>query len=275
MYCGNMNKTQLLEELEKMDTQLSNLISGLREKPEMKISGSLHCCSRGSKTEFSHILEDGRRVYIGNDSRELLVSLARKKHYGKMLEAAENEKHQISRCIAVLKSGRGISDVDEVYGSLHEGIRKLSGPLSITNDSYAIQWYRTNSKFRKQTQKLTGNLETMTGVKVSSKSEVIIADRLDAAGVPYIYEITLGLDGGDQIRYPDFMILNKRLRKTFLWEHLGMLDKGTYCTDAQVKLEAYARNGYFPGRNLLLTFESERMPLSTRYVDSLIKEFLL
>ena len=270
-----MNKTQLIEELRKMDGQLDILISDLKGRPEMRAEGRLVCSSRGNCTEFRRIFDDGRSIYLGNDDHELLVSLAKKRHFSKMLETAGNEKKQIAGCLRLLSSGRALSDIDEVYGSLHKGIRKLCGPFTITNDGYAIQWYKKNSRYRSQTKNITGTLETQRGDKVNSKSEVIIADRLDAAGVPYIYEVTLGLDGGDVVRYPDFMVLNKRLRKTYYWEHLGMMDKGTYSTDAQMKLELYARNGIFPGKNLLVSFESERMPLSTRYVDMLIKEYLI
>ena len=270
-----MNKKSIIRELVKLESDLTNLVSILSVKPELKAKGSLICYERGDTVEYQHLLEDGSRVYIGKDNRNLLVSLAQKKHYLKMIDAAQREIKQIDRCLKALQSDRGISDIDDVYPSLHKGIQNLSGSFTITDDGYAVKWLKDNLKGSTGKKQLTGELETSRGDKVKSKSEVIIADRLDLAGVPYVYEYTLGLDNGKAIRYPDFYVLNKRTRKAYFWEHLGMLDKGNYCYSSQVKLDEYARNGYFPGKNLLITFESENRPLSTRYVDMLIKEYLI
>lgn len=274
-YLLRMNKKSIIQELTKLESELTTLISLISEKPELKVSGSLICYERGETIEYQHLLDDGSRVYIAKDNRKLLVSLAQKKHYLKMMDAATREIKQIDRCLKALQSDRCISDIDDVFPSLHKGIQNLSGPFTVTDDGYAVKWLKDNLKGSTGKKQLTGELETSRGIKVKSKSEVIIADRLDLAGVPYVYEFTLGLDNGNSIRYPDFYVLNKRTRKTYFWEHLGMLDKGNYCYASQVKLDEYARNGYFPGKNLLITFESENRPLSTKYVDMLIKEYLL
>ena len=75
--------------------------------------------------------------------------------------------------------------------------------------------------------------------------------------------------------YPDFTVLNKRTRKIYYWEHLGRLGDPEYCFDTLIKLEDYSDNGILLGKNLILTFESQKMPLYTANVDRLIKQFLI
>ena len=107
-----------------------------------------------------------------------------------------------------------------------------------------------------------------------SKSEVIIADALDAAGVPYRYEQALFIGGYSPV-YPDFTALNKRTRKEYVWEHLGAMGDAEYCENALDKLNRYARAGYLPGDTLLVTQESANVPLDTRVVTALVERFLL
>ena len=59
------------------------------------------------------------------------------------------------------------------------------------------------------------------GVRVRSKSELIIANLLEQYDVPYKYEMPLSLDENGIVR-PDFIALNVRLRSEYVWEHLGM-----------------------------------------------------
>lgn len=106
-----------------------------------------------------------------------------------------------------------------------------------------------------------------------SKSEKILADKLYAMNIPYVYEIPLYLRGYGDVR-PDFMVLNKRTRKEYYWEHLGMMDDREYCEKTIRKIECYEKNGIFPGKNLLLTYETEMHPLNGRVVEEIIREYL-
>jgi hypothetical protein len=65
------------------------------------------------------------------------------------------------------------------------------------------------------------------GELMISKSEVIIANELAAAGIVYEYELPfIGTDGTP--RYPDFTIEDADTGITWYWEHLGMLGNTKY-----------------------------------------------
>jgi ATP-dependent exoDNAse (exonuclease V) alpha subunit len=67
--------------------------------------------------------------------------------------------------------------------------------------------------------------EALAGCMVRSKSEVIIANLLATAQIPFHYEVPLFASDGT-FYLPDFTV-EWRGRK-FFWEHLGMLDKPEY-----------------------------------------------
>ena len=62
--------------------------------------------------------------------------------------------------------------------------------------------------------------------------------------------------------------------KKFAWEHFGMMDDPDYAARATEKLELYAENGFFPGKNLIITMETSAKPLSSKLLKSLIKTYL-
>jgi len=270
-----VNKEQLLIEHQKLRAELKIFTSDIRMKPEMKNDYSLKCCSRGKGIDYYKVRGE-ERIYLGADKEKEKRELARKELWTRTLEAAEAEIKQLDRCIEILERGYPVSDIDRVYPLLHRGVRELTGPVAASNDGYAIQWVKKYARFKNQTRATNGSLKTARGEIVRSKSELIIADKLHSAGVPYIYEVSVSFMNDDYMRrLPDFFVLNKRTRKEFFWEHFGMMDNPEYCAEAQFKMDIYAKNGYFPGKNLLITFESSKVPLNTGYVDMLIKEYLL
>jgi len=68
---------------------------------------------------------------------------------------------------------------------------------------------------------------TSAGRVVRSKSKLLIAERLDTAGVAWQYERPFR--GGDgRVVYPDFTVEDADTGTTYLWEHLGMLADPAY-----------------------------------------------
>ena len=150
-------------------------------------------------------------------------------------------------------------------------------------------------------------LFTDNNEQVRSKSEVIIANALKAAGVPYRYEFPLLVDRNAADNYeasdnmgsahvtasvksraktpdfydqdicqlhPDFYCLNLRTRQEFAWEHFGMMDDSKYAANATEKLELYAENDFFLGKNLIITMETSAKPLSSKLLKSVIQTYL-
>jgi hypothetical protein len=77
------------------------------------------------------------------------------------------------------------------------------------------------------------------GELMISKSEVIIANELNSAGIVYEYERPF--IGQDRTRrYPDFTIEDADTGTTWFWEHLGMLGDAEYEIGLQMTLKSFS-----------------------------------
>jgi ATP-dependent exoDNAse (exonuclease V) alpha subunit len=120
---------------------------------------------------------------------------------------------------------------------------------------------------------------TGRGLAVRSKSELLIAEALDNAGILFDYEKPLSLGGS--VRYPDFTIDDEISGRVFLWEHLGMLEREDYRLSWNKKLAWYRSQGVLPadeggGPNgtLITTTESSKTGFDMPVVKSVISQFL-
>ena len=117
---------------------------------------------------------------------------------------------------------------------------------------------------------------TERGDLVRSKSELVIADKLHAAGVDYGYEQPLVLSGG-RTRYPDFTVEDDASGTTYYWEHLGLLDDPAYRVRWERKREEYLEDGIVPWsegkdaeRLLIVTSDGPRGGLDAQVISKLI-----
>ncbi|MBQ2456495.1 MAG: hypothetical protein II499_10460, partial [Firmicutes bacterium] len=58
------------------------------------------------------------------------------------------------------------------------------------------------------------------------------------------------------------------------WEHAGMLDNTGYGEDLVKKLNDYARDGIIPGRDLIISFETQAQPLRTEIIEAIAEYYL-
>jgi len=84
---------------------------------------------------------------------------------------------------------------------------------------------------------------TRKGIAVRSKSEVVVADVLDALGISYEYEQPLySRTDPKDFRLPDFTVSFEG--DVFYWEHLGMLNVPSYREAWERKQTWYKENGF-------------------------------
>ena len=111
---------------------------------------------------------------------------------------------------------------------------------------------------------------------VRSKSEVIIANLLyrNKTDIIYKYEKPLEVieNGRKKTIYPDFTIMNVHTGKVTYWEHAGIMDDAFYANEFVKKMNLYITNGLMPGKDVVVTFESQGNPLDIGVVKRLVKE---
>ncbi len=106
------------------------------------------------------------------------------------------------------------------------------------------------------------------GQFVRSKSEAIIAHALFQNHVDYQYELPIYF--GNTILHPDFTIHHTRTGEKYLWEHFGLVDNNFYQANMFNKMSIYISNGFIPGKNLILTYETKASPINIEYIQTLI-----
>lgn len=120
---------------------------------------------------------------------------------------------------------------------------------------------------------------TTRGELVRSKSEVIIANLLDARDIDYEYEQQLTIGGVPQNKFPDFTVEDDDTGVRYIWEHLGMLGDHGYKRRWTEKERWYREHGILPceeggGPNgtLIVTRDDPRGGIDSSAIHRLIEE---
>lgn len=127
---------------------------------------------------------------------------------------------------------------------------------------YEISLYRTEE--RRHT--------TSRGLKVRSKTEVLIAEKLYEFKLPFHYEEVLHI--GEKTVVPDFTV-RVRGGKRFYWEHCGLMNNEDYKWRHKKKLELYEAAGIVPWKNLIVTYDNDEGSINLAVIESEIRNKLL
>ena len=279
-----LSPNQLAPLLEKRLAELQNLLFTKKKTYEKAPQGRIRISQNGGHPEYYLVTERGslRGKYLPHSQKTLARQLAQKDYDARLIKLLQKEISTLQNYMKQTSNGRAIP---ELYDSLCPARRSLITPAILTNEQYAARWQDVSWTGRPFVPDAP-YICTAHGERVRSKSEVIIADTLFRYNIPYRYEfpITLKRSNSDDIRrdfgssitlYPDFLCLNTRTRQEFYWEHFGLMDDPAYSNNAVGKLRLYTENGILPGRNLIITMETQTEPPSIKALEKLIEEFLL
>lgn len=212
-------------------------------------------------TQYYAIGVNGKRRYISKKDTKTLTRLLKRSYAKKLVQFIPEELNRIN--LFQKQYNAGITE--KIYESFPEETRCLLEPYEQTDEQFAQQWakqaYKTKGINPGETCYTTDN-----GEKVRSKSELTIANKLHSKAIKYRYEQPLYLKGYGTV-YPDFTILNPHTREEMYLEHFGMMSNPDYVDSTLRKLNTYAINGIFPGKELVITYESESNPLDTSVLD--------
>ena len=226
-------------------------------------------CELGNHSPKWMVKDDSGLHYLPKRHRKLAVDLAFKKYLELRMDSLEMQCETLRQ--SVLDGERLAKRVKNFY----DPQRDYMNLLKDSPDFLPTRWARWAAEPYRHSSRYEENLkhDTKKGDLVRSKSEVLIANALFDAGVPYRYEDALETDTGTI--YPDFKCVNVRDGKIRYWEHLGMMDVPDYVDSFHSKLHIYLKEGILPGRQLLFTAETKDAPLKQSEVTAVIKHYLL
>lgn len=246
-------QAQLTEE----ERELRKLLKIVRKELSHAPEGSLSIAKQGGRTWYRRRFPgQAGATYIKHSETSLICRLAQKRYDTLLCGAIELELKQ-------LQAGKllAFQNLAAVYDGLPELWKPFVEPHVLPDDMFIEQW-------------LADHQSTASGDSFKSKSERIHAMTYRELQVPFVYEPALHLDGYGTVR-PDFVVLNVRTRRTFYHEHFGIMDDPGYCAKALAKLNDYHRNGYYEGKNLIITMESSLHPMDPDEVADLFRHYLL
>lgn len=248
----------------RLDNKCEELETWLRDAPEGDVKVIRH--RKGVQFYFRANKSDKNGKYMPKKSEALAHILVQKRYNQQLLKQAKKDSVLFSRFLKAY-------DPDDII-KLYEKTEDLRKP-------YIIPWERPDEEDREYWESMAYEGKdfadnapehfTDKNERVRSKSEVMIANALARADIPYRYECPLQLM--DHVVYPDFTILRLRDRKEIFWEHFGLMDQADYAENALRKVRAYANSGIFLGDRLIITAETERVPINSTAIRQVINTY--
>ena len=242
---------------------LTKTIKEIKKRIAQFPEGSINIKHIGGGYYYYQYGKQSGQKYLFKTDKDTIATYIQKDYLQKVMRAARAEQN------ALLKMQEMYPETlaEDVYDQLPESRKQFATPIVLGDEEYARQWLEkpyTRKGFPSDAPVYT----TIRGERVRSKSEMIIADRLWANGIPYKYECPLML--GNKVFHPDFTMLRMSDRQILYHEHCGMMDNTDYSDDMVYRVNEYSRAGILLGDRLFLTFESSKTPLDVRMVDNLI-----
>ena len=205
------------------------------------------------------------REYICKEKIEEAKILAQVEYFEKLTVKLQND----IKCLEKLKETWSGNPFNWVEDNMSRAKYALVNPIYYNDSRYTQKW-KDQIYEKKQFKENSPDFFTRRGLRVRSKSEVIIADMLDEMQIPFIYEKPLKL--GIWTIHPDFTLLDINNRCEVYWEHFGMMDDADYRNNAFLKIRKYEENGFYQHDRLIWTFETGKQPLNTKVLRKMIMQ---
>ncbi len=252
--------------------------------------GQLSVRKKKGKKHYMQLFPEGfddkvKRVRRGiSQNEDMIHALARKKYLQQSLKLLDKNIPALEKLLAVHKA----PTPDNIINALPKTYEELPPRAFLPNLRKKNEWAKADYEQNAYRSEAKMHI-TAQGLKVRSKSEVIIADKLDAYGIPYHYDEMIYIE--NQSLSPDFIILHGHQQdesyragsayssdepKGFMyWEHCGMVNDPAYMRHHKWKLDMYEKAGIVPWKNLILTYDDEHGNIDARLIDAEIKIRLL
>ncbi len=259
----------LAEAIKARRDQCAQLFALVTKALKNAPAGSLKVIKCRGHLQFYHrkSKNDRQGTYIQKRNYTLASRLAQKDYNTKAAAILSKQLKSLNAALSSFNENNE-NDLLKLFEAYPSQLRSMITPAALSPQQFSQQWKELPYKGLPNENPMS-NLFTHGGEHVRSKSELMIANALFDAHVPYRYEFPLPIKGHSDF-HPDFFCLNPASGREIVWEHFGLMDDPDYAANAISKIALYAENGYIPGRNFIYTMESNSCPLSTKLVDKII-----
>ncbi|WP_051207559.1 hypothetical protein [Butyrivibrio sp. AE3006] len=263
--------SEWISKVSRRKAVLEKLIMDREASINSSPEGHLRVQDRNSYALYYWIKKTGdtNGELIPKKNRDIARKLAQKDYDKKLARVIKKELKEITKYLECIKE----NDISSIYEGLSDKRKLLVKPLITSDEEYIKRW-KEKPYDPMGFDEGSAEYYSDSGIRVRSKSEIIIANMLEKYGVPYKYECPLKL-GKRGIVSPDFTCLNIRTRKEYIWEHFGMMDDENYANKNVAKINSYEESGYQLGKNMIMTFEASQQPINSNIIKNMITSWLL
>lgn len=229
--------------------------------------GALKIRNRNGREELRRVTQHPRTEHSITKDPLAIAQLIQKEISEEAIRRCENNLKHMEQ----LRNKYLPIDTMAIKETLPESHRHLIKPYQ---DILYRHW--SNQEYHKRFADQSKVIHTThKGERVSSKSEVILANSLYENGIPYHYDerSIVTSDWGNHYYY-DFVIPLPNGDKIY-WEHLGMLSNREYMEHSLQKLYHYHQEGITIGRNLIITVDDVDGNCDSLAIYNIIQYMLL
>ena len=219
--------------------------------------------------------DSGKKTYLGGEKHEQVLAIKRYRYAGKALEVLDRDIELLDSLVRNYIQ----PDYDTINSLLPATYRtdlRSPGLSTASMPPEAVEWKkRLEAEKAKYPPYKPEQLKhpAMDGTMMRSKSEVIIANMLIQAGIPFVYEAPLFINGKNVL--PDFTILSLiDLKTEIIIEHQGMIFVDEYANKFIRSLRLFLQTDWIPNKNLFFTFDNAQETIDPRQVLSILRKYV-
>ena len=250
---------------------LNDLILKASRSLEKSPEGSLLIHQKGGSRQY-YSYKNSVRSYIPKKNIAFAEKLAQKSYDKAFLKTAleiRDDLEQIQQYHCDRSASFMYQPLAKVFSDLSNSRQVLIHPYVLPDDLFIKEWQSTSYEGLPFSESEIVIL-TDRGERVRSKSEKIIADKLNTLGIPYRYESPLYLSAIGTI-HPDFAILDLSERCVVYLEHFGLMQDPDYSFQTIKKINSYCLDGYHQGDGLLCSYEGGRFIFQSATFEAMLR----
>ena len=213
---------------------------------------------RGTKRYYSAKAPGMRGFnYLGGEDNEQVRHIREHAFYSKSIETIRSNISLMEDFLRVFKR-TGAEHVNELLGACYA----LSPESTLLREEIEVDDWIKKQNEKKSRYKVfdPANLKVTAfdGTLMRSRAEAIHYEAFYIYNIPAVFELPYEIDG--EVYRPDFTILDVFTMTPKMWEHLGNwfhsneYKRESYRRDSIHRIDEFAKIGFFPEFNLLLSF---------------------
>lgn len=268
---------EILDDLRNMKLRMERQLASLEVYSAWRLKKN---SPKQSKHSYYDVILPGSKKgkYLGNESNEKVLNIKRYRYAQKAVEIIETDIDVLEK-LTINYISPDYSNINSrlpVTYQTNLAADSTGNAFSTSLPPEAVKWMQHLKEEKNKYPPYKPEqlkFEALDGTKMRSLGEVIIANFLLMAGIPFVYEVPIEING--ELVLPDFRILSLiDLKTVIIVEHQGMIFTEDYPTKYIRSLRLYLQSDLILNQNLFFTFTDKKGKFDIRQLTCIIRKFI-